>query len=255
MTTKKRRTVAIIPARGGSQSIPDKNIREFAGKPLIAWTIEKARAATGIDRIIISTDSERIAVVARECGAEAPFLRPAAISAADTAIEPVLRHAYEWLVATEGYQADAIVLLFPTNPLRETRHIEDALKLFQESVADAVITVNESPAHYTPYWTLVRKANGVVTYYGGQDIRKGYTRRQDFPDRCFAKNDLVFVLRPQNLFGTPPSLYGARTELLVTDRIYDGDINTREDWELTLLTFRYLETRRHSTAESRGRIF
>lgn len=240
------RTVAIIPARGGSQSIPDKNIREFAGKPLIAWSIEKARGARGIDRMIVSTDSERIAAVARGYGAEVPFLRPASISAADTAMEPVLSHAYEWLVANEGYQADAIVLLVPTNPLRETRHIEDSLRLFHESAADSVITVNESPAHYTPYWTLVRDADGAVSYFGGQDIRTGYTRRQDFPERCFAKNDLVYVLRPQNLFGDWPSLYGERVELYVTDRIFDGDINTYEDWELTLQTFRYLEVRRQS---------
>lgn len=240
------RTIAIIPARGGSQSIPDKNIREFAGKPLIAWTIETAREAKGIDRLIVSTDSECIAEVACRYGAEVPFLRPPSISTADTAIEPVLVHAYEWLLNNEGYRADAIVLLFPTNPLRETRHIEESLRLFQETVADSVITVNESPAHYIPYWTIIRGADGRARYFGGGDIRTGYTRRQDFPEHCFAKNDLVFVLRPQNLFGDLPSLYGERVELYVTDRIFDGDINTYEDWELTLQIFRYLEVRRQS---------
>ncbi len=242
------RTVAIIPARGGSESIRDKNIRDFAGKPLIAWTIEQAGDAKGVDRVIVSTDSERIASVARSYGAEVPFRRPAAISAADTPIEPVLSHAYEWLIANEAYHADSLVLLFPTNPLRETRHIEDSLRLFHESGADSVLTVNESPAHYTPYWTLVRGADGAVRYYGGRDIRTGYTRRQDFPERCFAKNDLVFVLRPQNLFGELPSFYGERVELHVTDRIYNGDINTSEDWELTLLTFRYLTSRKRTAS-------
>ena len=232
--------VAVIPARGGSQSIPDKNIREFAGKPLIAWAIEKAREAKGVDRVIVSTDSERIAAIARSHGAEVPFLRPASISTAETAIEPVLRHAYEWLLETEGYKADAMVLLFPTNPLRETFHVEEALKRFHETNADTVVTVNESPPHYTPYWTVVRQPDGTVSYFGGQDIRAGYARRQDFPQRCFAKNDLVFVLRPQNLLGNPSSVYGERTELLVTDRIYDGDINTPEDWDLSLLTFHHL---------------
>lgn len=237
-----RRVVAVIPARGGSQGIPDKNIRDFAGKPLIAWTIEGAREAKGIDRVIVSTDSEAIAAVARSFGAEVPFLRPASISASDTPIEPVLSHAYEWLLRTENYDADCLVLLFPTNPLREVQHIDESLRLFHDSHADCVITVNESPAHYTPYWTLVRNADGTVAYFGGQDLRKGYTRRQDFPQRCFAKNDLVFVLRPGNLFTSPSSLYGERTELLVTDRIYDGDINTAEEWDLTLLTFRHLRS-------------
>jgi CMP-N-acetylneuraminic acid synthetase len=234
------KTVAIIPARGGSQSIPDKNIRDFAGQPLIVWTIQCAKRAQGVDRVLVSTDSERIAEVARSHGAEVPFLRPAGIAASDTAIEPVMKHAYDWLRENEAYEADALVLLFPTNPLRQISHIEDSLKLFFEKQMDSVITVNESPAHYTPYWTLVRTEDGNVRYFDGQDIRKGYTRRQDFPKICYAKNDLVFVLKPQNLTGALPSLFGARVELLVTDRIFDGDINTLEDWDITLQTFRNL---------------
>ena len=77
----------------------------------------------------------------------------------------------------------------------------------------------------------------------GGDIRCGYTRRQDFPEACFAKNDLVFVIRPANLAADPPSVFGARVEMLVVDRIYDGDINTQEDWDLALLTFSYLASR------------
>jgi CMP-N,N'-diacetyllegionaminic acid synthase len=237
------RTIAVIPARGGSQSIPDKNIRDFAGKPLIAWTIEKALAAAGVDRVIVSTDSERIAAVARTHGADVPFLRPAEIAGADAAIEPVLRHAYEWLAAEQGDRADALVLLFPTNPLRETAHIDDSVRMFYDTGADTVVTVNESPAHYTPYWTLARRADGQVTYFGGGDLRRGYTRRQDFPDTCFAKNDLVFVIRPANVLADPPSVFGTRVEMLVVDRIYDGDINTPQDWELALLTFSYLGSR------------
>lgn len=236
------KTVAIIPARGGSKGIPDKNIRDFAGKPLIAWTIELALAARGVSRVIVSTDSERIAEIARQYGAEIPFLRPAEISAAETPIEPVMAHAWEWLKANEGYSADALILLFPTNPLRQVQHIEESLDLFFSSGADSVLTVNESPAHYTPYWTLVRDEDGVVRYFGGKDIRSGYSRRQDFPQQCYAKNDLVFVIRPQNLFHEQPSLYGASVELLVTDRAFDGDINTPEDWGLSLRMFEQLRS-------------
>lgn len=241
MTGKK--TVAVIPARGGSKTIPRKNIRMFERKPLIAWTIECALAAEGIDRVIVSTDNEEIADISLQYGAEVPFLRPAAVSREETPIEPVMAHAYTWLKDNEDYPADALILLFPTNPLREKRHVEEALALFQTSKADSVISVNESPAHYSPYWTLVRNTDGKVSYFNGQDIRTGYTRRQDFPQPCFAKNDLVFVIRPQNLFESRPSLYGQRVELYVTDRIFDGDINTPEDWELTLLMFRHLKSR------------
>jgi CMP-N,N'-diacetyllegionaminic acid synthase len=248
MTGKK--TVAVIPARGGSTTIPKKNIKIFEGKPLIAWTIECALAAKGVDRIIVSTDNEEIANISSTYGAEVPFLRPAEISTADTAIEPVMAHAYEWFADKEDYEADALILLFPTNPLREVRHIEEALNLFHCSKANSVVSVNQSPAHYTPYWTLVRNTDGQVSYFNGQDIRMGYARRQDFPRSCFAKNDLVFVLRPQNLFESQPSLYGQRVELYITDRIYDGDINTPEDWELTLLTFQHLRSRSKSEGKS-----
>jgi len=232
-----KKTVAVIPARGGSRGIPDKNIRDFAGKPLIAWTIELALAAPGVSRVIVSTDSERIADVARQCGAEVPFLRPPEIAAADTPIEPVLAHAWQWLRDNEHYVADSLVLLFPTNPLRQTKHVEESIDLFYTAGVDSVLTVNESPAHYTPYWTLVRDEDGVVCYFGGKDIRSGYARRQDFPQKCYAKNDLVFVLRPGNLFEQTSSLYGARAELLVTERAFDGDINDPEDWDVTLQRF------------------
>jgi CMP-N,N'-diacetyllegionaminic acid synthase len=239
------RSVAVIPARGGSQSIPDKNIRDFDGKPLIAWSIETALAAVSVDRVIVSTDSSRIADVARAYGAEVPFLRPASLARADTALEPVLAHAAEWLREDQGRLPDAMILLVPTNPLREVSHIDESVRLFYEAGVDAVMTANESPAHYTPYWTVVRDALGDVRYFGGQDLRHGYTRRQDFPQQCFAKNDLVYVFRPVNLFGPQPSVYGDRTRLLVTDRVYDGDINTSEEWDLTLQTFRRLRSPGH----------
>jgi CMP-N-acetylneuraminic acid synthetase len=240
---KKKKNVAVIPARGGSQSIPKKNIKAFEGKPLIAWTIECALASRGVDRVIVSTDSEEIADIALAYGAEVPFLRPATLATADTPIDPVMAHVSEWLVSNEKYHPDSLILLFTTSPLRERRHIEEALALFYQSGADSVISVNESPAHYTPYWTLVRSPNGSVTFFNGQDIRTGYTRRQDFPQTCFAKNGLVFVIRPQNLFENPSSLYGRKVELYLTERIYDCDINTQEDWESTLMTFRYLQSK------------
>ncbi|MBI4763540.1 MAG: acylneuraminate cytidylyltransferase family protein [Deltaproteobacteria bacterium] len=240
---KKKKNVAVIPARGGSQAIPKKNIKLFEGKPLIAWTIECALAVKGIDRVIVSTDSQEIADISLQYGAEVPFLRPTEISTSQTPIEPVMAHAYEWLIKNEHYRPESVILLFTTCPIRETRHIEEALALFYDSGADSVISVNESPAHYTPYWTLVRNREGSVSYFNGQDIRRGYSRRQDFPQTCFAKNDLVFVIKPQNLFEDPPSLFGKKVELYVTGRIYDADINTPEDWELTLMTYRYLKSK------------
>lgn len=239
------KTVVVIPARGGSKGIPDKNIRDFAGKPLIAWTIEMALATRGVSRVIVSTDSEQIARVAKNYGAEVPFLRPTEISGDQTPIEPVMAHAWQWLRDQQDYLAESLVLLFPTNPLRQLRHIEDSIELFYSSCVDSVLTVNEAPAHYTPYWTMVRDEDGILRYFDGQDIRFGYTRRQDFPKKCYAKNDLVFVIRPANLFEQVPSLFGNQNEILVTERTFDGDINEPEDWDLTLQKFVQI----HSTCD------
>lgn len=234
------KNVALIPARSGSMGILNKNIKLFHGKPLIAWTIELALKCNSIDRVIVSTDSLEIAELAKRYGAEVPFLRPQNISAANTSIEPVLKHAYEWLDKKESYRAQSLALLFPTNPLRRLSHLKRAINLYYEKKADTVLTVNKSPAHYTPYWTLVKDKNNRVTYFDGSDLRGGYSRRQDFPLECFAKNDLVFIVNPENLYSNPSSIFGDKVEFLETETIYDGDINTAEDWDVAEITFEFL---------------
>jgi N-acylneuraminate cytidylyltransferase/CMP-N,N'-diacetyllegionaminic acid synthase len=241
---KEVKALAVIPARGGSQGISQKNIKPFEGKPLIAWTIECAKAVDEIDRIIVSTDNVEIAEISKAYGAEVPFLRPKELAEAETPIEPVMAHVCKWLQDNEGIVPQAMVLLFATCPIREPRHIREALALFYSTGADSVVSVNESPAHYTPYWTLIREEGGRVCYFGGTDIRMGYARRQDFPRICYAKNDVAIVFQPRNLFADVPSLFGERVELYVTERIYDADINTPEDWEWTEMVFRYLHHRK-----------
>ena len=225
------KVVGIIPARGGSKSIPKKNIRDFGGKPLIAWSILGSLAAL-LDRVIVSTDSEEIAEVAKAHGAEAPYLRPAELATDTLGIEPVLQHAYEWLRDNEGYQADALVLIMPTSPLRQTRHIDEMLELFKTSGADSVVAVNETPANHTPYWTLTRDERGAVSLWGGVPLRNILTRRQDFPQKCYARNDLGYVLKPANLYEEKSNLYGERVELYVVPdpERYEADINTPGEW-------------------------
>ncbi len=110
--------LALIPARGGSKGIPRKNIRSFAGYPLIAWSIAAAKQSELVTRVIVSTDDEEIAAVARECGAETPFLRPAEFAQDNTTDLPVFEHALQWLEENEGYQPEIVVQLRPTSPIR-----------------------------------------------------------------------------------------------------------------------------------------
>lgn len=134
--------LALIPARGGSKSIPRKNIRSFAGFPLIAYSIAAAQATETVTRVVVSTDDEEIAGIARQYGAETPFLRPAEISQDGTPDLPVFQHALQWLAEQEGYQTEIVVQLRPTSPLRRVAHIDAAVqRLVERPEADSVRTV------------------------------------------------------------------------------------------------------------------
>ncbi|MBX4211221.1 MAG: acylneuraminate cytidylyltransferase family protein [Candidatus Yanofskybacteria bacterium] len=235
--------VAVIPARGGSKTIPLKNLKVFAGKPLIAWSILAAKKSKHISRVIVSTDHPEIAKVAKKYGAEVPFLRPAQFAAHTAGIEPVLKHTYEWLLENENYKADALILLMPTTPTRQSFHIDDAVKIFKKTKADSVLGVNETPANHTPYWTLTRSPSGKVVLWGNIPLKKILTRRQDFPQKCYARNDLVYVFKPKNLYDKQRSnIYGNKVELYeVSDpAIYEMDINTPDEWAEAELKFKKL---------------
>ena len=121
------RVVALICARGGSKGLPGKNIRPLAGKPLIAWAIEQARAVKRIGRVIVSTDSEEIAAVARQAGAEVPFLRPAELAQDKSPEWLVWRHALDYLKVNEGSYPDALIVVPATAPLRAVADLERCL--------------------------------------------------------------------------------------------------------------------------------
>lgn len=235
--------VAIIPARGGSKSIPSKNIRDFCGKPLIAWSIETAKNCPLISRVVVSTDSPQIAELAKKHGAEVPFLRPAEFSIDTIGIEPVLKHAHEWLKENENYEADVLLLILPTSPARKSEHLTEAIEIFKKTLADSVVTVNETPANHTPYWTLTRNTENKVTLWGNIPLKEILTRRQDFPQKCYARNDIAYVLKPKNLYDPErPNLYGDKVELYVTAEPakYEMDINTPDEWEVSELKFNHL---------------
>ncbi|MFC2025992.1 cytidylyltransferase domain-containing protein [Chloroflexota bacterium] len=134
--------LVLIPARGGSKSIPRKNILPFAGHPLIAYSIAAGLAVETVCRVIVSTDDEQIAEIARSYGAETPFIRPTRFSMDDTPDLPVFKHALEWLSKEEAYHPKIVVQLRPTSPLRKVSHIDRAINsLIENPNADAVRTV------------------------------------------------------------------------------------------------------------------
>ena len=146
----KAEVLAIIPARGGSKGIPRKNIKVFAGHPLIAYSIQAGLQARGVSRVIVSTDDEEIAAVARAYGAETPFLRPAELAEDRTLDLPVFQHALDWLAEHEGYRPEALVQLRPTSPVRPPDLVDQAVEtLLAHPEADSVRGV--VPAGQNPH--------------------------------------------------------------------------------------------------------
>lgn len=208
--------LAIIPARGGSKGVPRKNIRDLAGKPLIAWTIEAARKSIYIDRLVLSSEDTEIIEVARSWGCEVPFVRPTELAQDDTpGIDPVL-HA---LTELPGY--DYVVLLQPTSPLRTTADIDGCIVHCEEKTAPACVSVTE-PAHH-PQWMFTLSDAEVLLPISEQ---RG-VRRQDLPT-VYALNGAVYVARTAWLFETRGFL-GKGTHGYVMPSSRSIDIDTEQD--------------------------
>jgi len=220
---------AFIFARGGSKGLPGKNIRLLAGKPLIAWSIEHAFAIKRITRVIVSTDSQEIASVAREYSAEVPFMRPAELARDDSPEWLAWRHALTYLLETDGIFPEAMVSVPATAPLRLPLDIENCLDEYEKGDADMVITVTD--AHRSPYFNMVRThADGTV----GLVIppQSDIARRQDAP-AVYDMATVAYVARPEFVMTHNATFEGrVRAVHVPTERAIDID---------TLLDFQIAE--------------
>ncbi|MCR4695261.1 MAG: acylneuraminate cytidylyltransferase family protein [Pseudobutyrivibrio sp.] len=146
--------IALIPARGGSKGVPGKNIKDLCGKPLIAYAIEAALRADGIDRVIVTTDDQAIADVAREYGAEVPFIRPDYLASDTSSAIDVYLHATEFVMNETGEKIDKFMVLLPTVPMRTEKHIEEALAQFERDEATTLISYTEAEVPASWYHTI-----------------------------------------------------------------------------------------------------
>ncbi len=187
--------LAIIPARGGSKGVPRKNIRAVAGKPLIAWTIEAARAAKSIGRIVVSTDDEEIALVARQWSAEV-IMRPADLASDTAATLPVLQHVVVSLAA-ESYRPDAVVTLQPTSPLRTAKHIEQALAQFSnDASADSLVSCVRVPHIFHPKSVMRIAPDGYLQSY----LDQMQPHQRQAKDEVWARNGAaIYITRTERL--------------------------------------------------------
>ncbi len=224
----KNNCLAIIPARGGSKGVPGKNILPLLGRPLIAYTIEAARKACLIGRVLVSTDDPKIAEVAARSGAEVPFLRPPELARDETPTLPVLQHVLNQLKATEGSEPEIIVLLQPTSPLRRAQDIDEAMALLGETGADSVVSlcVTEHP----PFWMKQLEGDRVLPFLKNAPE---YTRRQDMPP-VYRLNGAIYVTRRRVLM-EENRILGRDTRGLVMDAESSVDIDTPLDLKIAAL--------------------
>lgn len=220
------RVLGLIPARGGSKGVPRKNIRPLGGKPLIGYTIDAARLARQIDRVLVSTDDEEIASVSSSLGAEVPFLRPASLAQDDTPMLPVVEHALEAVMA-EGWTPDALCLLQPTFPFRRPEEIDACIESLESQAADCVISVHRVPAHFNPHWVYFERPDGSLGLSTGES--EPIPRRQALPP-AYHRSGAVYVSRVATIT-EHGSLYGRRVVGHETPLESSCNIDTIDDWD------------------------
>jgi len=215
--------VAIIPARGGSKRIPHKNIKLFDGNPMISYSIRAAQESGVFDRTIVSTDSEEIAKVALQFGAEVPFLRPSDLSNDEAGTAPVLTHALKWLT-DEGTPAQLACCLYATAPFVRPSDLKRGLQILMESQAATAFTVTSFP--FPIFRGLKVTETGALAMFWPEHRN---ARSQDLPEAYHDAGQFYWL--DVKRFIQEPNLYSVDARPIFLPRYLVQDIDTPEDWE------------------------
>lgn len=224
--------IAVIPARGGSKRIPRKNIRDFCGKPMIAWSIEAAQASGCIDKVVVSTDDQEIAEVARAHGAEVPFLRPAELADDYAGTTVVVQHAVKSLMES-GVAVDEVCCLYATAPFVSADDLAQGLRLLQESGASFAFSVTTYA--FPIQRALKLTAAGRIDMF---DHRHADTRSQDLEEAYHDCGQFYWGTRQAWL--EAQAIYADHSVPVMVPRYRVQDIDTLEDWERAVLMFESL---------------
>jgi CMP-N-acetylneuraminic acid synthetase len=221
------RIIAFIFARGGSKGLPDKNIKMLNGKPLIAWSIEHAKSVKRVDRVIVSTDSEKIARIAREYGAEVPFMRPADLATDNSPEWLSWQHGLKYLENTDGCLPDLMLSIPTTAPLRNVNDIDKVIDEYKKSDTDIVIVVTES--HRNPFFNIVKEGvDGYINLLGSGD--EVISRRQDCP-KTYDITTIAYAARPSFVLNKN-SIFEGRVRQVIVPKERSIDIDTLLDFEI-----------------------
>ncbi|HET7011655.1 MAG TPA: acylneuraminate cytidylyltransferase family protein [Anaerolineales bacterium] len=223
------KVLAIIPARGGSKSVPRKNVRLLAGHPLIAYSVAAGLASARVGRVILSTDDEEIAEVGRSYGADVPFLRPRHLAEDDTPDLPVVEHALEWLATNESYHPDLVVQLRPTSPLRPADLVDRGIVVVLEH-ADADSARAVIPSGQNPFKMWRPADDGRIVPLLTDGLHEAYNMpRQSLP-RTYWQTGHLDVIRTETILRNH-SLTGDRVYPILVDPDHAVDIDSPRDFE------------------------
>ncbi|MBZ9787835.1 acylneuraminate cytidylyltransferase family protein [Psychroflexus sp. CAK57W] len=219
------RVLGIIPARGGSKGIPGKNIKTLGGKPLLYHTIDAAKESRLLSQVILSSDDAEIIDLAKSVGLEVPFVRPAHLATDQSGSLEVVQHALNFFVE-KGEVFDAVCLLQPTTPFRESGSIDKAIQKFAENSFDSLISVREVPAEFNPHWVFEADEKACLQIATGEnEIIK---RRQDLP-KAYFRDGSIYLTKTDVLL-KQHSLYGKRIGYIVSKGERFVNLDTPEDW-------------------------
>jgi pseudaminic acid cytidylyltransferase len=225
--------IAIIPARGGSKRIPKKNIKDFFGKPMIVWSIEAAKSSSCFDRIIVSTDDEEIASVAKKYGAEAPFIRPASLSDDHTTVAPVIDHAIKSL-AQNGCEIDEVCCIYATAPFIKPFDIKTGLNKLQNLDCDFSFAVCNYEFPIQRAFSILGEVG--VNMYQPEDFN---TRSQDLEDAYHDAGQ--FYWGYSSSWAKDIKMFSNRSAPIILPRYRVQDIDTIEDWTRAELLFKTMK--------------
>lgn len=235
------KVLAIIPARGGSKRIPNKNIRDFCGKPLIAYAIEQAKRCASVDRVIVDTDSAEIASIARNLGAEVPFLRPSSLGGDNAQVVDSILHMLTRLREEEQYEPTHVLILQTTSPLREQKDIDACVALLQTSGATTVLTV--TPTHPRLYH-LTDEGDLVL----GNKFSADSTNMQAWRPAFLLNGCFVYLVEAKALFAER-TIITKKTKAVVCDKWRSIDLDTLEEWVVAEFLFTHKREIRERIAQ------
>ena len=225
---QKKTILSFIGARAGSKGLKNKNVRVFGGKPLLCWSVEASLKSAYVDRTVVSTDGKEIANIAKEVGADVPFLRPVELAQDQSSIFDSIIHGITWIREHENLSYDYILLLMPTSPLRSSEDIDHILEYYfqnRKTESDTLVCVDPLPETFG--WAMAPSQNGYIDFCFKS--AGGVANRQELP-KLFLPSGLVYIA-PTSVMLEKENFYTEKTIFYITDPQKTIDIDTEEEWQ------------------------